>query len=332
MGFEFREAKPYHLNGIQMVTALLANEYFLPRLTYLAFGSISDPFISKTVAERTLEYIKAISKILKNPIQFSTKAILTEEYIEHMRTHKSIICPLITIVSIKKSNILEPRAPSPEKRFALIRSLSKAGFKPFLFLRPLMPGINIDEIDDLLREAKDHGAYGVVIGGFRITRRIIERLRKAGLNVNEIIKRTPVKRLSSKQINIMLSDIKKEALEIAKEKGLRAVLSACCAMTLTLNTYGKEIPCASCCYANGMCVERYCGNNCKAKVPKLPLDDLKLAVERTVGSRIKDIEIERFKVTITLREKPRRKNRREYITGLTRMLSTLYRHKVMLRW
>ena len=30
MGFEFKEAKPYPLNEIQIVIALLANEYFLP--------------------------------------------------------------------------------------------------------------------------------------------------------------------------------------------------------------------------------------------------------------------------------------------------------------
>ena len=332
MGFEFKEAKPYPLNEIQIVIALLANEYFLPGLTYLAFGSISDPFISKVVAERTLEYIEAISKILGNPIQFSTKAILAEEYIKRMSMYKNIICPLITVVSIGKSNVLEPKAPSPERRFALIKSLSKNGFKPFLFLRPLMPGINTDEIDDLLAEAKSSGAYGVIIGGFRITKRIIERLRRAGFNVGEIIRRTPVRRLSNKQINVKLSDIKREALEIAREKGLRAVLSACCAMTLVLNAYGKEVPCANCCYANGMCVEKYCGNNCKAKVPKLPLDDLKVAVEKTTGSRIKDIEVKRLEVIITLREKPRHKSKKESITGLTRMLSTLYRYKITLRW
>jgi len=334
MGFEFKEAKPYPLNEIQIVIALLANEYFLPKLTYLAFGSISDPFISKIVAERTLEYIETTSKILGNPIQFSTKAILVEEYIKRMSLYKNIICPLVTIVSINKSksNVLEPRAPSPESRLALIKSLSKNGFKPFLFLRPLMPGINTDEIDDLLTEAKSNNAYGVIVGGFRITKRIIERLRRAGFNISEIIRRTPVKRLSNKQINVKLSDIKREALEIAREKGLRAVLSACCAMTLVLNAYGKETPCANCCYANGMCVERYCGNNCKAKISKLPLDDLKVAVERTTNSKIKDIEVKRLEVVITLREKPRHKGRKEHIIGLTRMLSTLYRYKITLKW
>jgi len=331
MGFEFRSAKPYPLNGMQIVVSLLANEYFLPGLTYLAFGSVSDPFISKPVSERTLEYIHHISSYLGNPIQFSTKAFLDERLVERLKSYRRRISPLITIVTIEKSNILEPNAPPPELRLETITNLRKAGFKPFLFLRPIMPGINVDEIDELLNLAKQAGAYGVVIGGFRITRRIIDRLSKAGFDVTHILRRIGKKRrLTNKQVNIVLADIKRQVLKQAKEHGLRAVLSACCAMTIVLNENGENVPCANCCFANGMCVEQFCGNNCRTKVPEISLDDLKIAIEDIFDTNVKDIEKRGYTLYVYLKGRARSLSRK-YIQGKMAMLSTLYRHRIVVK-
>jgi len=115
---------------------------------------------------------------------------------------------LITIVSIKYSNTLEPYTPPVWKRYETIRNLRKTGLKPFLFLRPMIPGLIEKEYMDIIDKAVEYGAVGVVAGSLRVTERIIERLKSKGFDVNEIIRRAPVKPRGNIQVSIDMSDVK----------------------------------------------------------------------------------------------------------------------------
>ena len=78
IGFDFIEAKPYGLNGDELSLALLYNPWFMPRRvgTFLAFGSIADPFNPKCV-DKSIEYFMKVHALLGNPCQFSTKMDLS---------------------------------------------------------------------------------------------------------------------------------------------------------------------------------------------------------------------------------------------------------------
>jgi len=242
MGFK-REIKPYPLRALQLVYALLSNKYFIPGLrgTYLAVGSVSEPF-HPAVVNRTLEYIEAFYKYLGNPVQFSTKSYLTRQICEKLATVSAgRISPLVTIVSLAESRSLEPHAPSPEKRFESIRNLREAGLKPFLFLRPIIPGLTEKEFREIIDLAVEHGAAGVVAGSLRITRRILEELKDAGLDMSAIYKRVeiPVEKMRGNvQYNVYTSDIKSQIASYARRKGLLFFPSACMA-----NLYTHGISC-----------------------------------------------------------------------------------------
>ena len=326
MGFSFTQAKPYHLKGEELVLALLENRHFLPGIegTYLVFGSISDPFL-REAKPRTLEYMERISRYLGNPVQFATKAYISEELARRLSNMKLILSPLITVVTIHKWRELEPNAPDPEKRLKTIRNLRREGLYPFLFLRPLLPGINEDEIEEIIEYSKRSGAVGVVVGGFRVSHLILERLRKMGFDIEPILRRIKKRRLLGReQVSLGLRDMKMQVLNIAKEKGLKAVLTACCAMTNVLNMMGKELPCASLCFLGKMCTgDKYCGNKCALKLPEVSEEDVKAAIESELRVRVID-----FKADGRIIASVRRWNGYSSFRDGIRLLSSLYRRRV----
>lgn len=232
MGFK-AQITEYPLTGIQLVCALSLNKYFIPGAngTFLALGSVTEPFHPST-KKKTIEYIEAISKYLGNPIQFSTKMFLTDEDVEKLRSINPDISPLVSISTITRDRLLEPGAPRVEKRFETIETLRNHGFKPFLFLRPIIPGITDKEYRDIIDTALKYGAVGVVAGSLRITRRILEKLEENGVDTDAILKRA-VKSLTgfenNVQYDVRTDDIKMEIAKYALKKGLLYLPYACMA-------------------------------------------------------------------------------------------------------
>jgi len=260
LGFEFTRVKPYHLTGDELVLALLLNRFFKPGRegTFLAFGSVTDP-LHQACIERTKEYLAAIERFLGNPCQFSTKRRAPADFIDFLRKLKVSVSPLITLVSLKMAEVLEPNAPPPSERLDFIRELRNAGLKPMLFLRPLIPGIVDKEIDDILDEAKSAGAVGVVAGALRVSPLILSRMKKAGINLAEIKRR--IKRREGKFLLVDCSDLKKKTHKIAEEKGLIFFNSACCA-----SAYTAGVLCMGRCWEKKICTK--CPNKCYEKIKK----------------------------------------------------------------
>ncbi len=233
MGFPWT-IKPYPLNPLQLVYALASNPYFIPgdRGTFIALGSVTEPFL-EIVKEKTIGYIEAIAKYLGNPIQFSTKMYLSKEDVIRLKEADQGISPLVTIVTLKHYKRLEPYAPNPLRRMETIENLSKAGLKPILFYRPVIPGINDREYRELLSLAREYGAKGVVVGGFRVTENILSRLEKAGFNTTYVIERLSSKPKGRRQVSVNIGDLKKRIMEYALSIGLTPFPLACMANLYT---------------------------------------------------------------------------------------------------
>lgn len=270
MDFKFKHPVPSSLNGKELVFALLNNRSFLPGKggTLIAMGAVSDPFL---VPEKNFAFLKELSK-LGNPIQFATKSFLSvdmSERIKRISRRKSEISPLITIVTLSHASVLEPNAPRPRKRFETIKNLANAGLQPVLFLRPIIPKINKKEARLIMKKAKKAGAIGVVIGSFRVTRNILDRLEKIGLPTSEVMKR--MEKIDDKQRSMTLLE-RKKLMKKAREIGLIPWRTTCCP-----NSFQSGIPCPSTCFLTKLCTN--CPNKCSfpEDVPQ------KLNVERALN-------------------------------------------------
>ncbi len=273
MGFKFKP-HPYKLNGKQIAYALLSNPYFVPTLygTYIAVGSVSEPFIFR---EKALEYLENINK-LGNPIQISTKEYIDNNFAKKLK--KFNINVLVTIVS--KDKRLEPYARSFEERVESIHNLRKNGVKVSIFFRPIIPGINDKEIHDILEISREENVP-VVFGIFRATEKNLIRLKKAGYNIDEIIKRLNKYPKNKMQITLKMDDIIEKACICAKNLGLRYFIRASCA-----TSYFNKIPNAAREFIKGGCVS--CENSCINKLPEIY--DIEEIFE-SFGLKIKDLNI-----------------------------------------
>jgi len=330
MGFDMAQVKPYALTGDELVYALLSNEEFLPSLTgtYLAFGSITEP-LHPRLFNKTLQYLMAVDKWLKNPSQLSTKMLVTEESARKLSRLKHIpLSVLVTIITFKKRE-LEPRAPPPEARIGSIKTLAKHGFKPMLFFRPIIPGVNEEEAPEIFRAAKQSGAVAVVIGGLRVTKNILFRLKSTGIDVKEIKKRL-TRPLDNDQVSLLISDVKDRLKDSASELGIIPLPSACCANTLNIYlSKGLRIPCYGLCFANNMCFN--CPVKCSEIKVEVSEDELKKEVSKTLSIYVKDVEINGRKAVMYTGTKLS-KSKLKTIRKKLRFLERAYRIKMVIRF
>ncbi len=240
MGFPSIDA-PYHLKPEELSLAIALNPFVIPYRTFAAFGSVAEPFLPNTVAY-SAKCIMLIHKYLKLPCQVATKMVLSDEIIDALIKGDSNLSLLVTVVTLSKHKVLEPKAPHPIERLYSARRALERGLKVTIFLRPLIPGIIEREYERLLRLVKDMGINTLVVGSLRVTKGIIERLKSAGIEVSEILSRLPREpRGAREQVTVRCSDIKKLVVAKARELGLTVFESACQANVWSHNQY-----CAAC--------------------------------------------------------------------------------------
>lgn len=303
MGFR-GEPKAYPLSGLQLAYAVASNPAVaLGRNgTLLAYGSITEPFMDVS-RERSFEYLASVAELLGNPIQLSTKAHLSSEDVSRLKELVGYGSFLVTIVSLSMSRLLEPNAPSPDKRFETMSNLGRAGFHVCLFLRPILPGIGLNEFREILERARERGACGVVLGSLRITEGIVDRLRAAGYpGLGEILERAPRSPSGGKQITIRASDLKRRVAGIAKDMGIEVYPSACAA---SIAAHG--LGCWACRF--GPCGDR-------EAIPDFePADLMELA--RRFGLKVHGVRVEEPKVFLKISGDARMAKRfKEFVKAL----------------
>jgi len=328
MGFH-KYAIPYSLSGLQLVAALLYNKYFYPTVwgTYLAFGSITEPFLPNIVA-KTLEYLKAVAEYLGNPCQVSTKMALEDEIIDELSSIKNLgLSVLVTLTSLHQYRQLEQKAPDPYDRLESVKKLRRKGFKPFIFLRPLLPGLKIEEIEELIDQAKTAGAYGIVLGNLRLSANIVKKLVEHGLDISELKRNVNIDDLKKGFLDIrvngkLISSIRKRVLE----KGLIFLKRACCANTVTQYLYGlNEAICPTLCFLSKDSCNTSCPSQCRAKALGEPKHlDMNSVIKALLGFNEYEVEVKSHTIVI----KPMKKLKEDGFASL--VLSYLLRRKVLI--
>ena len=128
---------------------------------FIALGSNTDPY---QPIEQKLQITRKILEVLwefRHPCTIITKSPLVIRDID-------IIQPMaaagLAAVSISVTTLdrdlarrLEPRAPTPAKRLAAIRTLSEANIPVCVLAAPMIPALNDSELESILSAAKEAG-------------------------------------------------------------------------------------------------------------------------------------------------------------------------------
>ncbi len=144
--------------------ALLRDAFRKPSWTgeRVVFSGVTDPYqpleASYTLTRQCLEVCIAA----RNPVSLITKGVLVERDID-------LLSELVKVASVRVfvsipffngdlARRIEPRVPSPQRRFKMIRALTEAGIPVGVSLAPIMPGLNDMEIPMILARAREAGA------------------------------------------------------------------------------------------------------------------------------------------------------------------------------
>jgi DNA repair photolyase len=60
-----------------------------------------------------------------------------------------------TLTSMESAKIWEPKVPKPEKRIETLKKVHQAGIKTLVALRPLLPSVNDEELEEIIESTKD---------------------------------------------------------------------------------------------------------------------------------------------------------------------------------
>jgi len=132
------------------------------RPTVIAMGTNTDPY---QPIEKKWEITRRILEVLErfnNPVTITTKSgiVVRDLDILQRMARKNLARVFISVTTLKNeiARTLEPRASSPQRRLAAIRSLSDAGIPTGVLVAPVIPALTDSELESILQEASESGA------------------------------------------------------------------------------------------------------------------------------------------------------------------------------
>jgi DNA repair photolyase len=98
----------------------------------------------------------------RHPVSIVTKSVLILRDLDILKpmAEKGLVqvCLSITTLDHRLANTLEPRASTPMKRLATIRTLTDAGIPCGVIAAPIIPGLNDHELESIIAAGRDTGA------------------------------------------------------------------------------------------------------------------------------------------------------------------------------
>ena len=123
----------------------------------------------------------------RNPVQIITKSKLVRRDADLLAELHDAADARVTLsipfVDDAMARAIEPYASSPTKRFETVRLLHEAGVPVTVSLGPVIPGLNDDQIPDILERAAHAGAHAAFMILIRLPREVLpvftERVEEA---------------------------------------------------------------------------------------------------------------------------------------------------------
>jgi len=147
--------------------ALLRRELAAPgyRARSIAIGTNTDPYQPVERERRITRQILEVLAETRHPVGIVTKSDLVQRDLDILAPMAadglSKVGVSVTTLNGALARTMEPRAPTPEKRLAAIRTLADAGVPVAGLVAPIVPAINDHEIEDCVAAIAGAGASHV---------------------------------------------------------------------------------------------------------------------------------------------------------------------------
>lgn len=128
----------------------------------ITIGANTDPY---QPAERSCKVTRQLLELFlehRHPVNIITKSNLVcrdVDLLEQLATARlASVAISIPTMDAELKRVMEPRVPSPGARLSTLRQLSAAGIPCSVLVAPVIPSINDNEIESILRAASEAGA------------------------------------------------------------------------------------------------------------------------------------------------------------------------------
>ena len=140
--------------------------------------------------EASLELTRACLEVCaeyRNPIAIITKGVLVQRDLDVLkRLHEEAWVRVYFSIPFADDDVarkVEPQAPTTRKRFEAMAHLSSAGIATGISLSPIIPGLNDEDIPELLQRARQAGATEAMSTLLRLSKSVeavfLERMAEA---------------------------------------------------------------------------------------------------------------------------------------------------------
>ena len=161
-GLDFESRLFVKPDAPELLARELSDPSYRPRM--IAMGTNTDPY---QPIEKKWQVTRRILEVLcdaGHPVGIVTKSALVLRDIdilsEMAKKNLAKVAVSITTLDPKLARAMEPRAASPQRRLATLRTLSNAGIPTAVMAAPIIPAINDSEIERVLDAAAAAGAEG----------------------------------------------------------------------------------------------------------------------------------------------------------------------------
>ncbi|MCA0927157.1 PA0069 family radical SAM protein [Ruegeria profundi] len=128
----------------------------------IALGTNTDPYQPVEKTRLITRDCLSVLQEFNHPIGIVTKGTLIERDLDILApmAHQGLVRVGISLTTLDAglSRRMEPRAPSPQRRLAVIRRLTGAGVPVRVMTSPIIPGLTDHELEHLLEAGRDAGA------------------------------------------------------------------------------------------------------------------------------------------------------------------------------
>lgn len=128
----------------------------------IAIGTNTDPYQPVERKTRVTRGILEVLRDFKHPVSLVTKSALVTRDMDILADMAAEglakVAISVTTLDRELARTLEPRAATPAKRLAAIRSLSEAGIPVVAMASPVIPVLTDPELETILEAARDAGA------------------------------------------------------------------------------------------------------------------------------------------------------------------------------
>lgn len=133
--------------------------------TIISLGCYSECW-DEQVREDTLQLIEYFLQ-KKNPIQFATKRHVDFNHLKRVAPYiswKGQLCIFISSATITKWMTVERGTDAPEERFKSFKSAKKLDIPIYLYIKPVLKSVTINDLDKYLDLIEKHDINGVIVG------------------------------------------------------------------------------------------------------------------------------------------------------------------------